>query len=665
MDLSTRQGRREQGQRIQQAVERAGLSIEELAGRVGCSRALIYQYLSGSTLAQPDRLQQIASQCGVPLTFFYSEAPDTEPATAPTSSLAASLSAPPLAESSTTEVSETPTAPAPVTPAPQEVTARLSDSLRALQELAQAQEGPPDYRAMASTCERILSLAAQVGDRDSQSLAQMDLGIALNKIGDFPRAADALNRAVTLAAEIGNLRREMSARQSLGRALTMMGRTEQARVQFQRIADEGGFDSRWRGLLSLGSLHEQQGEYQQAMQRFDEAAILLEDGEANRLADRQAIGIGLLYVNTNRRTVYLAEGDLNEARRLAEKCLADAEALGSADQNLEARLDLGWCDLYMGRWEQALTGLTATLQLTRFVGDARRETAARAILGILMAGAGDFDTASAHGKDALSLALSHGDRPSELYAQLALADAYTGPGGRATEARYHANQALSVTTSARFTRWEIECLLRVARVSAQAGDREALREAAVRARRLAESMGARHLESLARVWLAETLLFEVPLSAIQFEVQKDIRVEIQGESQLGMETDSGSSSQGATPGALEQAHREAAAALELAQTTGFVESLWRARDVLARIALAEGSLQEAETNLRAAIVTLEGLRAQLLAAGVPDTLLENADCLDVYAHLVTLLNRNDRRTEAAAFLEQTGWPPLAARIADL
>ena len=259
----------------------------------------------------------------------------------------------------------------------------------------------------------------------------LDLGIALNKIGDFPRAADALNRAVTLAVEIGNPRREMSARQSLGRALTMMGRTEQARVQFQRIADEGGFDSRWRGLLSLGSLHEQQGEYQQAMQRFDEAAILLEDGEANRLADRQAIGIGLLYVNTNRRTVYLAEGDLNEARRLAEKCLADAEALGSADQNLEARLDLGWCDLYMGRWAQALSGLTATLQLTRFVGDARRETAARAILGILMAGAGDFDTASAYGKDALARALSHGDRPSELYAQLALADAYTGPGGRA------------------------------------------------------------------------------------------------------------------------------------------------------------------------------------------------------------------------------------------
>src|SRR2546425_12934148 len=72
MDLSNRQGRREQGQRIQTAVEKAGLSVEELANRIGCSRALIYQYLSGTTLAQPDRLQQIATLTGVPLSYFYS-----------------------------------------------------------------------------------------------------------------------------------------------------------------------------------------------------------------------------------------------------------------------------------------------------------------------------------------------------------------------------------------------------------------------------------------------------------------------------------------------------------------------------------------------------------------------------------------------------------------
>ncbi len=358
MDLSTRQGRREQGQRIQQAVERAGISIEELAGRIGCSRALIYQYLSGSTLAQPDRLQQIAVQCGVPLTFFYSESSeiaDTELRVASQASGAsaeANATPAPSVETPSTPTPEVSPTPSP-TLTPQDVTTRLNEGLRALQELADAQESPPDYRAVASTCERILSLAAQTGDTPTQSRAQLDLGIALNKIGDFPRAVEALNRAIALSIETGNALRELSARQSLGKALLMMGRTEEAREQFQRIMDSDDFSARWRSLLSLGSIHEQKGEYAQAMQRFEEAAILLEEGQANRAGDAQEIAVGLLYVNTNRRNVYLAGGDLAEARRLAEKCLSDAEALGNADQNLPARLDLGWCDLYTGQWAQA------------------------------------------------------------------------------------------------------------------------------------------------------------------------------------------------------------------------------------------------------------------------------------------------------------------------
>ena len=134
MDLSTRQGRREQGLRIQSAVERANLAIEELATRIGCSRALIYQYLSGSTLAQPDRLQQIARECGVTLAYFYTEEPlETPEATVSPASL--------------------PTAP------PQEVKTRLQENLHLLQELADAQETPPDYRALANTCERKIGRA--------------------------------------------------------------------------------------------------------------------------------------------------------------------------------------------------------------------------------------------------------------------------------------------------------------------------------------------------------------------------------------------------------------------------------------------------------------------------------------------------------------------------
>src|SRR5258706_1758074 len=119
MDLSTREGRRDQGLLIQKAIERANLSAEELANRVGCSRALIYQYLSGTTLAQPDRLQQIASVTGVPLVYFFGSEP---------------------AESKRGKKG---------TPAGDDRT-RLTDRLAQLEALAAAQESPADWDALVS-----------------------------------------------------------------------------------------------------------------------------------------------------------------------------------------------------------------------------------------------------------------------------------------------------------------------------------------------------------------------------------------------------------------------------------------------------------------------------------------------------------------------------------
>jgi len=613
MDLSTKQGRREQGQRIQRAVERAGLSIEELAGRIGCSRALIYQYLSGTTLAQPDRLQQIAVECGVSLASFYSatetEDADETPAVAPVAPTPA------------------PTPFLPVLPPPQEVTARLNEGLRTMQELAAAQEGPPDYRALSATCERILSLAAQVGDRTAQAVAQLRLGNALVNVADYPRAADALARAVALAEEIGASGTEVSARQSLGQALFQLGRTEEAEAQFAHIAAGADFEGRWKGTLSLGSILEQRGEYQQAMQRFDEAANILEEGELNGVAPPATIAIGLLYVNANRTNVYLDEGDFRGARPLAERCMADAESLGIAGQHLEARFNIAWCDFGVGRWAACHGAFTGLLQLARFIGDQGREMMTRAWLGIFLAAAGDRDGALASGKDALSQALSRGDRRAELYAQLALADAYSGDRLRQSEARYHINQALAVAAAVRETRAEIECRLRLAHLSAQSGSVADLRDAATRALALSRRLGARHMESLSRLWLAEALFREANADA-------------------------------------PQARSEAEAALSLADSLELIEGRWRARFILAQILVSSAPAETAaaETALREAIALLESLRAALIETGIPDTLLENEDCIAVYVYLIQLLRQQGRAAEAAAVLEQAGWPPLNARL---
>ena len=335
MDLSTRQGRREQGQRLQRAVERAGLSIEELAGRIGCSRALIYQYVSGTTLAQPDRVQQIATVCRVPLHAFYADDEN-------------------IVEAGDVEAQRSGGA--------QDVASRVAERLRALQDLAAAQDSPPDFRGLASTCERIVLLAEQQDDIGVQARALFDLGKALNNIGDSLRAVDALTRSVALALQIGEAHLETSARQSLGKALLILGRTSDARAQFQQVASSASWDTKWRGAVSLGSIHEQRGEYKEAMQRFDDAAAVLEEAEASRQATSREVAVGLLFINSNRRNVYLAGGDLVESRALGEMALHDAEALGNAGQNLAARFDLAWCDFFAGQWSAAYQHLQTMLQ---------------------------------------------------------------------------------------------------------------------------------------------------------------------------------------------------------------------------------------------------------------------------------------------------------------
>ena len=81
MDLREERGRVELGRRIQSAIAQAGYaSLPSFAEALGCSRALIYQYVSGNVLVQLDRLCAIAELTDKPLNWFLAEDPNGAPA---------------------------------------------------------------------------------------------------------------------------------------------------------------------------------------------------------------------------------------------------------------------------------------------------------------------------------------------------------------------------------------------------------------------------------------------------------------------------------------------------------------------------------------------------------------------------------------------------------
>ena len=248
MDLSNREGRREQGLLIQEAVDRAGFSVEELANRIGCSRALLYQYLSGTTLAQPDRLQQIATEADVPLAFFYG------------------------ANSASVESKRTKRG-RDVLDDPQ----RLNQRLQHLQDLAGAQESPQNWPALISTCEQILTLAKQINDESAEAHSLVRIGKACIRVGEFTRAIESLQKSLQLPLTRGDDSLRADAQQALGNAYLATGRKNEAREQFTNVAQSSNWTARWSGLVSLAAVAEQTGDYRRAMELCDDAAAVVDE----------------------------------------------------------------------------------------------------------------------------------------------------------------------------------------------------------------------------------------------------------------------------------------------------------------------------------------------------------------------------------------------------
>ena len=74
---------------------------------------------------------------------------------------------------------------------------------------------------------------------------------------------------------------------------------------------------------------------------------------------------------------------------------------------------------------------------------------------------------------------------------------------------------------------------------------------------------------------------------------------------------------------------------------------------------------EAEEAAVRAVELIEGVRAEMRDAGIPDTLLEDIERQTIYLERAKLLLDADKTAEAEAFIQQAEWPPLQIRYVAL
>lgn len=595
MDLTTPEGRKKQGELILRAIREAGLSVEQVARDIGCSRALLYQYIAGTTLAQPDKLTLIARRTGKPLAFFYGAAAvEPDAVRAEREALARERAA---WERQQAEERER----------------RLRERLESLLVLADAQAAPPDWRGAASTCEQILPLARALGDQRAEAAALFRLGNLRLLLGDFDGALMALQQARALFERLGDQPYALACRQSIGRALLLMGRPEDAVREFTRAAQSDHWHNRWEAEVALAAVTEWVGDFHAAMVHLDAAETLAEQAPSERA--RQTVH---LFVIANRANVYLACGDFAEALKLARRATELAAQLADRDQQLETLLTQAVCLRHLGEWATAWDIAQQVRTLSQFAEEAERVAVADTLLGHLAAVVGDFAQAKERSKDALTAALRLRSRQAELWAHKALAETYLRE-GNAADARYHALEAVELADTMRHATEYAHALCLRAWTLWQLGQLAEAAQDAARALALADEKGARHIAGLA-AWL---------------------RAQIDRAS-----------------GRVDDAVNALAEAERLARETGDAELVWRCLATRGEWHWSDGDVAAATVPLRAAVAMLDQWRAQWRHEGHEDTWLEDPWRVRICWLFARCLERTEGVPAAEAFVEQSGWLPL-------
>jgi tetratricopeptide (TPR) repeat protein len=601
MDLSTPEGRKAQGALIRQAAQDAGLSLEELAKAIGCSRALIYQYVAGARLAQPDNVQKIAQVTGKPLTFFYGAEEEAAPS--------ARALAPPASFQEQMEKERE----ALARERTQLYQTALEQALRDLRDLHAAQVSPPDFKTAASTCERLVSLARQLGRPETEAQAQLDLGNARLCLCEFEVAQGPLRSAVSLFAGLNDGLKERSARQSLGYCLMALGKPEQAMEQFQRVAQSPHWHNRWQGLVSISAVHELSGRYREAMDTLHEAQDIVGQGQEPR--ERET---ATLYVQANLVNVYVGCGDYQEALPLARETFRQADRLQEREQSVEALLNLGTCERHLGAWGQSHAHLSHAFELARYGDDQERTAVAQASLCGLSSETGDFETAKQLGKDALATALSLGSWRGELLAHQSLCQAYA-LSRLPSEATYHLEQAMRLAEQLKAVKEQAWLRAWRAELARQRGDFEEGHAESQRAWETAERMGALHLQAFAALVSARCLW-----------AQKKAR----------------------------PSQQAAANALAQAQQIHVPDLQWRAHALLGQMGGQRQKAQQARDHLKQAVDVMDSLRGNLSESNLEDTVLEDGERFETCLAFARLLRQQQGEKAAARFIVEQNYPPL-------
>jgi CHAT domain-containing protein/Tfp pilus assembly protein PilF len=320
------------------------------------------------------------------------------------------------------------------------VAERLGDRrglAQALSNIGVVHGAQSDYAQALPFLEQGLKLAEELNDKTTIGFALNGLGNLHRLTGNIELALDFLGRSLKLAEELGNQTSTAIALFNLGSAYLTLGDHTQALSHYERglaLVPPTDKDLRQAILQGLGVLHRRQGNYELALDYYQQSLRLAEE-----IGSKDSLSLTL----NNLGMTYRLQGKPDLALAHYQRALALSEETGVKGRQGMILNNIGIIHRARGQYDQAIKAFEQSLKLRESIGE--REGAAYVLYSLAFAHQkqGRFQEALAYAERAIALARQI-NSPDPLWNALLTKAAVYKERGQVDVARQAYEEAIAV-----------------------------------------------------------------------------------------------------------------------------------------------------------------------------------------------------------------------------
>lgn len=260
-------------------------------------------------------------------------------------------------------------------------------------------------KAVTDPLVRALALMTQYGNEQGRGDVLNAMGVAHQRLGEYPQAIARYGEAAAIRARIGDERGTAVSRKNRASIHVAMGQLAEAepdllaaRDIYTRIGDRRGLADVWN---DFGVLHEARGAYAQARAAYREALRIRQElGDDQKLAQS--------YDNVG--YVFFLEGEYENALVYWRQALDLHRQTGDKAGVVLTTQNMGFLHTAQGRWSEAMKSFLEALQLAREIDFKNAVAVSQGNMGLLQGYDGRYAAALGAYAEALDVVKALGDK---------------------------------------------------------------------------------------------------------------------------------------------------------------------------------------------------------------------------------------------------------------